>query len=170
MTTKTSKGTRPEPLGARLDAIAKTASRSRFQLSGRERTLAETLGETGLRWYTYDRVARRIGPAKPAKDGKQTPYRGHPVFVAQHATGTCCRDCLEELHGIAKGNQLDKAELNYVVNVICLWLTREIGPVAKPVGRGKRVPRSAMPAVPEKPARPGQSARSARAMRARAQG
>ncbi len=29
--------------------------------------------------------------AEPRNDGKQTPFRGHPVFTAQHATATCCR-------------------------------------------------------------------------------
>ncbi|WP_406285767.1 DUF4186 family protein [Embleya sp. NBC_00896] len=163
MTTKTSRGARPEPLDARLDAIAKLPSRGKFHLPGRERTVAQTLGESGVRWYAYDLVARRLGPAKPAREGRQTPYRGHPVFVAQHATGTCCRGCLEEVHRISTGHQLTKAELNYVVNVICLWLTREIGPVAKPTRRAARTPRSAMPAIPENPT----GARSTRATRSR---
>ena len=32
-------------------------------------------------------VRERLAPAKPANDGEQTPRNGHPVFVAQHATG-----------------------------------------------------------------------------------
>ncbi|MCP9485713.1 MAG: DUF4186 domain-containing protein [Gaiellaceae bacterium MAG52_C11] len=40
-------------------------------------------------------IAQRVAPAAPRKDGKQTPYRGHPVFVAQHATATCCRTVLD---------------------------------------------------------------------------
>ncbi|MFI6985686.1 DUF4186 domain-containing protein [Embleya sp. NPDC050154] len=167
MTTKTSKGARPEPLDARLDAIGKLPSRAKFHLPGRERTVAQTLGESGVRWYAYDLVARRLGPARPSKEGRQTPYRGHPVFVAQHATGTCCRGCLEELHAIPQGRQLDKAELNYVVNVICLWLTREIGPVAKPSGRAARTPRSAMPTIPENPTGSTRSTRATRASRSR---
>jgi hypothetical protein len=151
MTTKTSKGARPEPLDARLDAIAKIPFRARFHLPGRERVLAETQGESALRWYAYDLVARRLGPAKPAKDGRQTPYRGHPVFVAQHATGTCCRGCLEELHDIPRGRPLTKAELNYAVNLICAWLTRELGPAAKPARRPRHTPRAAMPTIPENP-------------------
>lgn len=167
MTTKKSKGARPEPLGVRLDAIAKLPTRSRFHLPGRERATAVTLGESGLRWYAYDLVVRRIGPAKPAREGRQTPYRGHPVFVAQHATATCCRGCLEEVHAIPQGHVLDKAELNYIVNLICLWLSREIGPVDKPAGRPqRRAPRSAMPEVPE-PEHVTHAPRSARANRAR---
>ncbi|OPC82542.1 hypothetical protein B4N89_17785 [Embleya scabrispora] len=165
MTTKTSKGARPEPLDARLDAIGKLPSRARFHLPGRERTVAMTLGESGVRWYAYDVIARRIGPAKPSRDGRQTPYRGHPVFVAQHATGTCCRGCLEEVHGIPQGRPLDKAELNYAVNLVCGWLTREIGPVAKT--RTSRPPRSAMPAVPENPTGAPRTGRGLRASKSR---
>ncbi|MGW3625076.1 DUF4186 family protein [Streptomyces sp. NPDC000880] len=60
------------------------------------------------------------------KDGKQTLYRGHPVFVAQHATATCCRTCLERRHQIPKGQELSRAERAYVVNVICRWIEREV--------------------------------------------
>ncbi|HKC28744.1 MAG TPA: DUF4186 family protein, partial [Jatrophihabitans sp.] len=67
-----------------------------------------------------------LAPAEPAKDGKQTPYRGHPVFVAQHATATCCRTCLQRWHGIAKGSQLDAAQRGYVVDVIVRWIEREL--------------------------------------------
>ena len=54
-------------------------------------------------------IERRLAPAAPVNDGKQTPYRGHPVFVAQHATATCCRGCLAKWHGIARGHELDAA-------------------------------------------------------------
>jgi hypothetical protein len=45
--------------------------------------------------HAADFVAGRLAPALPNNDGKQTPMRGHPVFIAQHATATCCRGCLE---------------------------------------------------------------------------
>ncbi|MEU6081408.1 DUF4186 family protein [Streptomyces sp. NPDC047108] len=44
-----------------------------------------------------------MAPAEPYKDGRQTPYRGHPVFVAQHATATCCRGCPQRCHHIPQG-------------------------------------------------------------------
>ena len=65
-------------------------------------------------------------PAEPRNDGRQTPYRNHPVFVAQHATATCCRSCLETWHGIAKGHRLDRGERAYVVEVIGRWIDREL--------------------------------------------
>ncbi|MEV6938502.1 DUF4186 family protein, partial [Streptomyces sp. NPDC051132] len=92
----------------------------------RERATAALKGPATLRWHAYDLTARRLEPAEPYKDGRQTPYRGHPVFVAQHATATCCRGCLERRHGIPKGRELTRAEHLYVVEVICRWIAREM--------------------------------------------
>ena len=65
-------------------------------------------------------------PAHPPKDGKQTPYRGHPVFVAQHATATCCRSCLLKNHKIQPGVELSAEQQEYVVEVICRWIELEL--------------------------------------------
>ncbi|MEV7689730.1 DUF4186 domain-containing protein [Streptomyces bungoensis] len=115
----------PRELDERLDAIAREPFRARFHLRGRDRATAELKGPATIRWHAYDLVAKRLAPAEPAKDGRQTPYRGHPVFVAQHATATCCRGCLARRHGIPKGRELTRAELVYVVDVICRWIERE---------------------------------------------
>ena len=72
-------------------------------------------------------VAQRLAPAFPRNDGKQTPYRGHPVFVAQHATATCCRSCLERRHGIPPGAELTGEQQAYVVDVILAWIDAELG-------------------------------------------
>ncbi len=71
-------------------------------------------------------IGKRLAPAAPEKDGRQTPYRGHPVFVAQHATATCCRMCLERWHEIPRGDELTAGERSYVVEVICRWIVREM--------------------------------------------
>ena len=42
----------------------------------------------------------------------------HPVFVAQHATATCCRGCLAEWHGIARGHALTGDEKTYILAVV----------------------------------------------------
>jgi hypothetical protein len=70
-------------------------------------------------------VSNRLGPANPRNDGKQTPFKGHPVFVAQHATATCCRGCLAKWHGIRKGEALRPTELAHVTVVIERWLRKE---------------------------------------------
>ncbi|MFF8994772.1 DUF4186 domain-containing protein [Streptomyces sp. NPDC014983] len=116
----------PHPLDRRLDAIARQPFRAKFRLRGRERVTAEVKGPAALRWHAYDLIARRLAPAAPDKDGKQTPYRGHPVFVAQHATATCCRGCLSRRHGIPEGRRLNRTEHLYVVKLICRWIEREL--------------------------------------------
>ena len=53
---------------------------------------------------------------------RMTPMRGHPVFVAQHATATCCRSCLAKWHGIPAGKVLDQTETSHVLAAIERWL------------------------------------------------
>jgi hypothetical protein len=124
----------PDSLDRKLDALARQPFRAKFQLRGRERATAEQKAPSTLRLQTRDLIAQRLAPAEPYKDGKQTPYRGHPVFVAQHATATCCRSCLQRWHQIAKGHELTREERGYVVDVICRWIERELAhpPSANP--------------------------------------
>ena len=85
----------------RIDVIGRHPFRARFALRGRERAMVGLHGMGAVRRHAANLFAKRIAPAQPRKDGKQTPYRGHPVFVAQHATATCCRTCLEREFGRA---------------------------------------------------------------------
>ena len=89
-------------------------------------------GPETIRRQAAELIAARVAPAEPYKDGAQTPYRGHPVFVAQHATATCCRGCLERNHDIPKGRELTDDERDYVVDVICRWIERELGGAEPP--------------------------------------
>jgi hypothetical protein len=111
----------------RLDAIGRHPFRAKFHLHGRERAEVKLRGMSTIRAHARDLITRRVAPAEPHRDGRQTPWRGHPVFVAQHATGTCCRSCLQRLHEIPKGHVLAPDELDYVVAVICRWIERELG-------------------------------------------
>lgn len=115
-----------EVIDNRLDAIAGQPFRARFHLRGRERGLVQLRGLQAIRRHAEDVITRRLAPAVPHNDGRQTPYRGHPVFVAQHATATCCRSCLERNHEIARGHELTQPERAYVVDVIMRWIEREI--------------------------------------------
>ncbi|MCP9329861.1 DUF4186 family protein, partial [Liquorilactobacillus satsumensis] len=71
-------------------------------------------------------ITRRLAPAHPARDGKHTPWKGHPVVVAQHATATCCRSCLEKCHHFSKGTQLTVWQQRYVLAGIAAWVQREL--------------------------------------------
>ena len=110
----------------RLDALGRHPFRARFRLRGRERAIVQLRGMHAVRGHAADLFAKRVAPARPRKDGTQTPYRGHPVFVAQHATATCCRTCLERWHEIPQGAALDVDQQAYAVDVICRWIEREL--------------------------------------------
>src|SRR5688572_23909319 len=107
-----------------FDRLAQSKFRSRFKLVGRDRDYVAIRKREVLAAHARDIIARRLAPAQPLKDGRQTPYRGHPVFIAQHATGTCCRSCLEKWHRIPKGAELTQEQQNYVVDVIVAWIYR----------------------------------------------
>ncbi len=42
----------------------------------------------------------------------------NPVFIAQHATATCCRGCLEKWYQIEKGRALTDDEIGFVVDLV----------------------------------------------------
>ena len=111
----------------RIEALGRHPFRARFRLRGRERALVQLRGMPVVRRQAEELLRRRVAPAQPAKDGRQTPYRGHPVFVAQHATATCCRGCLEKWHAIPKGRELTPVEQEYVLEVIRRWLVGQVG-------------------------------------------
>ncbi|WP_374472304.1 DUF4186 domain-containing protein [Phenylobacterium sp.] len=105
-----------------FERLRGSAFRRRFALGPKDRAyLAERGLETVLA-HGRDFVDRRLAPAAPANDGRQTPMRGHPVFVAQHATATCCRGCLAKWHGIPPGRALEAAERAHVLAAISRWL------------------------------------------------
>jgi hypothetical protein len=108
-----------------FEALSGSRFRSKFKLGPKERAYLHTKGRAAVARHAAEMIARRLAPANPARDGKQTPMRGHPVFVAQHATATCCRGCLEKWHGIERGRALSAEEQAYVVNVIASWIERE---------------------------------------------
>jgi hypothetical protein len=105
--------------------LQQSAFRAKFRLGPKDRAYLEARGVDTIREHARDFVAKRLAPAEPLNDGKQTPWRGHPVFVAQHATGTCCRSCLEKWHGITAGKQLSEGEQEHVVSAIERWLASQ---------------------------------------------
>ena len=104
--------------------LGRSPFRSRFKLGPTDRDYLEQRGPEVIREHARDFIAKRLAPAAPRNDGKQTPWRGHPVFVAQHATATCCRSCLAKWHGIAAGRALAEEEQAHVVEAIMRWLGR----------------------------------------------
>lgn len=102
--------------------LAGSPFRRRFRLGPKERGYVAERGLGTIAEHAHDLIAKRLAPAAPVNDGRQTPMRGHPVFIAQHATATCCRSCLEKWHGIAAGRPLSEAERDHVVAAIMRWI------------------------------------------------
>ena len=104
-------------------ALARSEFRRRFRFGTKEQTyLAEKTLPVVLQ-HGRKFIVERLGDAEPRNDGRQTPMRGHPVFIAQHATATCCRGCLAKWHRIPAGRALTEEEIEYVLEVIERWLT-----------------------------------------------
>src|SRR3954452_8425917 len=113
-------------IDSRLDRLAYQPFRAKFRLVGRERGLVQLRGRERIRAEAAQLFGARVAAAHPRKDGRQTPYRGHPVFVAQHATATCCRACLARWHGIPAGRELTAEEREYALDVIDRWIDRQL--------------------------------------------
>ena len=107
-------------------ALSASASRRRFHLAPKDRAYLETHGLAAVTVQAEELIARRLAPAHPPNDGKQTPFRGHPVFVAQHATATCCRGCLAKWHGIPRGAELTDEQQAHVIAALERWLRAEL--------------------------------------------
>jgi hypothetical protein len=108
-----------------LAALAKSTFRRRFRLGPQELRYLQAKGLSAVLEHARQFLIERLAPAEPPNDGRQTPMRGHPAFVAQHATGTCCRSCLAKWHGIEKGRALSQQELDDLVDVLRAWLERQ---------------------------------------------
>ncbi len=110
-----------------IAALRRSRFRSRFHLGEKERRVLQQKGLEAVLLEARQFVQRRLSPAQPAHDGKQTPMRNHPVFIAQHATATCCRGCLEKWHEIPSGRALESREEDYIIGILARWLAARHG-------------------------------------------
>ena len=109
-----------------LARLGHSRFRASFSLSAKDRAYARAKGRDTIDRHAHEMLAKRVGPAHPLKDGKQTPYRGHPVFTAQHATATCCRGCIERWHHIPRGRALTDAEVDALARLVMAWIERDL--------------------------------------------
>ena len=109
-----------------LARLQRSAFRAKFHLSEQDRQYIADKGMETIQRHAADFVRTRLAPASIPNDGKQTPMRGHPVFIAQHATACCCRGCLAKWHGIPAGRALTDAEQRYIVGLLLFWMQREM--------------------------------------------
>lgn len=109
-----------------LYSLSKSKFRSSFHLNKSLKNYTLEKGIDTIKTHAYDFVNKRLKPSYIPNDGKQTPMKGHPVFIAQHATATCCRNCLYKWHKIQNDKELTDKEVDYIVNLIMKWIEKEI--------------------------------------------
>lgn len=109
-----------------FERLSKSSFRSRFRLTEKDKKYVEEKGIATIRRHAEGFVAKRLAPAYIPNDGRQTPMRGHPVFLAQHATGCCCRGCFSKWHHVPAGRELTKAEQQYAVAVLMAWIEKQM--------------------------------------------
>ena len=115
-----------EWIGRTLERISHSDFRSKFHLNSKDLSYTLEKGPETISRHAHEMLRKRVGDAFPLKDGKQTPWRGHPVFTAQHATATCCRGCMEKWHGISKGRELTDEEVDRLANLVMAWVARDV--------------------------------------------
>ena len=109
-----------------FEKLSKSKFRSKFKLKEKDLEYIETKGLDTIRSHACDFISKRVAPAEIPNDGKQTPMRGHPVCIAQHATACWCRGGIEKWHHFPKGVQLNTRQQEYLVNVIMEWIRRQL--------------------------------------------
>ncbi|WP_380177723.1 DUF4186 domain-containing protein [Kalamiella sp. sgz302252] len=118
--------------------LSRSPFRQKFHLGHGEYAYCAEKGEEKISAHAADFVRDRLSAAQPANDGKQTPMRGHPVFIAQHATATCCRGCLSKWHHIPLHQPLTAEQQAWIVTVILHWLRLEMQRPQPPARKGKK--------------------------------
>ena len=109
-----------------LVRLKKSTFRAKFHLSDKDKQYIADKGLDTIRKHAMEFVTLRLSPAYPPNDGKQTPLRGHPVFVAQHACACCCRGCLNKWYRVPLGVKLTENQQERIVNLFMAWIEKEI--------------------------------------------
>ena len=109
-----------------FDHLEHSKFRSSFHLKQQDIDYINEKGLDTLKDHARDFIEKREAPAYIPNDGKQTPMKGHPVFIAQHATATCCRECIRKWHKIQPGRELSQIQQEYLVEVSMRSIQKEI--------------------------------------------
>ncbi len=106
--------------------LQKSTFRARFRLTEKDRQYIADKGLDAIQHHAVDFVRTRLAPADIPNDGKQTPMRGHSVFIAQHACACCCRECLNKWYHVPQGRELTENEQERIVKLLMAWIERQL--------------------------------------------
>ena len=109
----------------KLNSLEKSKFRSSFHLNKKVIEYIDIKGLELVESHCNDFIDKNLKNYNKEKDGKQTPTKNHPVFVAQHATATCCRGCIEKWYHIPKEKVLQENEIKCIKAMIMEWITKE---------------------------------------------
>lgn len=109
-----------------LDKLAHSRFRSSFHLNQKQKEYIAEKGMDVIESHACDFVEKRLAPARIENDGKQTPMKGHPVFIAQHATACCCRGCLYKWYRVERNVALTPVQQQKIVKLIMAWIEKEM--------------------------------------------
>lgn len=109
-----------------LEKLNRSDFRSGFKLTDTDLEYINKNGMEAIRSHAVDFVRERLAPAHPKNDGRQTPMKGHPVFVAQHACACCCRGCLEKWYRVPRGVELTEDQQRRIVDLLMTWIERQM--------------------------------------------
>ena len=115
-----------ERINLLLEKLKKSKFRNSFYLKEKDKIYIQEKSLEKIESHAHDFIRKRLAPKEILNDGKQTPMRGHPVFIAQHATATCCRGCLYKWHRIPQNKELTEEEINYIIEVIMTWIKKNL--------------------------------------------
>ena len=115
-----------QTLDEALDKLQTSKFRASFHLTAKDKAYVKEKGINTIRLHAEDFIRSRLAPEVIPNDGKQTPMRGHPVFVAQHATACCCRGCLYKWYKVKPGKTLNDVQIGKIVGLIMAWIEREM--------------------------------------------
>lgn len=111
-------------LEKKLQKLGTSKFRSSFGLKKKDKEYIVEKGIETIESHCIDFVNQRLAVSPTPNDGKQTPMRGHPVFIAQHACACCCRGCLEKWHHIPKNREMTEKEKRFVVALLMYWIEK----------------------------------------------
>lgn len=59
-------------------------------------------------------------------DGRQTSFKDDLLLWAQHATGTCCRKCLELWYNIDANSTISSSDYEYLEQVVTYYINQKL--------------------------------------------
>lgn len=110
----------------KLEKLSSSKFRSGFYLKQKDIEYIKKVSLEKINEHAKDIIKKRLAPKYIPNDGKQTPMKNHPVFIAQHATATCCRGCLYKWHHISKDQELSEKQQRFITSLIMYWIKEQL--------------------------------------------